>query len=93
MPLLTEHSVIQKKENVVCEELGPDAVLLNLQTGDYYTLNDTGRAVWNFLATPASVQALVELTVEKFSIDRCRAEKDVRVFIEELIRMDLCSCE
>ena len=87
---LPPHSIFRKKEGVVCEQLGSEAVLLDLKTGDYFTVNATGRAVWNILDEEHNLQKVLEKAVQRLPASREQVEKDVPSFLEELCRLGLC---
>ncbi len=89
MPL-TRQSIIKKKEDVVCESLGHEAVLLNLKTGDYFTLNGTGRMLWAILDEESVLAGIFKKAAAHFVIPPDQIEKDITVFFEELGRLNLC---
>jgi hypothetical protein len=61
------------------------AVLLNLGSGLYYTLNRAGVVVWKSLGQGAcDVSALVERLCATFEVDRAEAEREVIRLLGEL---------
>lgn len=61
------------------------AVLLNLGSGLYYTLNRPGVVVWKSLGQGASdLPSLVERLCSTFDVDRVEAEREVIRLLGEL---------
>jgi hypothetical protein len=69
---------------VIHETVDAEAVIVNLETGTYYMLTDTGERIWAALARGASVDdILVELRASYRDGDR-QLEGTVSAFLEEL---------
>lgn len=62
------------------------AVLLNIGTRFYYSLNRTAAAVWQEIekSNPSTIDDLVRITCERFDIDQTAARRDVEAFIARL---------
>ena len=67
------------------------AVLLHLDTHAYFSLNSTGRAVWDRLATDggATLDDLVGTLTTRFSVDEATARADVTDLLDELKQQSL----
>lgn len=54
------HSSFQvNAPDVVHESFDDEAVVLNLKTGNYYSLNETGKMIWQFLEAGGELKHLV----------------------------------
>jgi hypothetical protein len=62
------------------------AVLLNLTTFVYYSLNRTGAAVWQEIEQKKSVELtdLVQLVHQRFDVDEAAASTHLTAFLEKL---------
>lgn len=61
-------------------------VILNLETKYYFTLNETGVALWQALEAGAgTAQAIAEELVRRFEVDGAQALADVREVLAELV--------
>ena len=67
------------------------AVLLHLDTHAYFSLNSTGRAVWDRLAkdSGATLDDLVATLTSRFSVDDATARADVTDLLDELKQQSL----
>lgn len=71
--------------DVVYTKLGDhEAVLLNLKTQVYYTLNETGVVVWEMLREPRSIEQLASTLTEGYEVTLEEADTLTRDFVERL---------
>jgi hypothetical protein len=54
-----------------------------------YSFNETGSLIWKLLETPRTVSDLVESVAWEYSVERERAEKDVRQFVSDMVFVGL----
>jgi len=66
-----------------------EATLVHLTTTLSYTLNRTGKAIWDLLGRGLSMSAVAERLVGTFSVEPDRARADVGRFVSELEAFDL----
>jgi hypothetical protein len=69
--------------DIIETDLGEELVLLDPRTQEMYTLNATGRAVWQ--AMPAGdAEAIATIVTAAFAIDHAQATLDVRALLNQL---------
>jgi hypothetical protein len=61
-----------------------EAVILELDRGEYYGLNDVGTRVWQLLEKEASVDGVVDKLLEEFEVDRETLAADVLELLQDL---------
>ena len=86
--ILPEHTVNKAKDtpwNVIDSE----AVLLNLDTGHYYILNETGCRIWELLDGQRQVSELANQICQEYEVDETQALKDVTQVLEQLYQEKL----
>lgn len=69
-----------------------EAVLLHLETQRYFSLNETGVAIWELLGEPHSLDEIVEVLAQAYESDRETLAASVSRFVGEL-RHDGLVCE
>jgi hypothetical protein len=69
--------------------LGGEAVVLDLDSGTYYGLNETGARIWHLLSQPIPLTSICEHLMEEYEIepDACRAA--VQRLVDNLLAADL----
>jgi hypothetical protein len=75
--------------DVLATEFGEEVVLLHLQDGVYYGLEDVGTRIWQLLQQPVSVLAIREALVAEFDVDSARCERDIRRLLTDLVARGL----
>jgi hypothetical protein len=71
-------------ESVVAAELDSEMVLLNIETGIYFGLDEVGTAIWTLITANADEGAIVEQIVAEYEVEPAKVAYDVRAFIERL---------
>jgi hypothetical protein len=61
------------------------AVLLELDSGVYYSLNRTGQFIFSNLGSGATIGQLVQAMMDRFEVDAETAEADLKVLLDELV--------
>lgn len=56
---------------------GKDAVVLNLATKQYFTLNETATAIWAGIEGKLDVEGLMQLLVERYEVSPEKARSSV----------------
>lgn len=66
-----------KGEHVTWKALEGESVLLNLETGVYFTLNETGTAAWELFDGTTSLAAIGEALYARFDVLPEQARQDL----------------
>jgi len=75
---------VRPGRDVVFRELGGEAVLLNLRTGVYYGLNETGAALWSRLVECRDPARVLAAFARDYAVAPARLERDLRDLIAAL---------
>jgi hypothetical protein len=71
-------------KDVLTAHLEGEAVLLHLETKQYYRLNETGAAIWKGLESGLDPADIVGGLVQGFEIDAATAQAEVERVLGEL---------
>jgi hypothetical protein len=66
------------------QELDGEMVGLNLRTSTYFSLNATGRLLFEVLVQGATAGTLSRSLIESTGVDEATAATDVEVFLDQL---------
>lgn len=77
--------VLARGNDYVFNEIDGEVVMMNIETGAYASMNDTGKAIWNLLEQPVSIDAVIEALVREYNISAEQCAKDITPFIEKMI--------
>jgi hypothetical protein len=75
--------------NVIAETIEGEAILVDLRTGNYYSIQGTGSQLWEAIAEGASLGRVAEEVSKAFALDRETAEEAVSSLSDELEREGL----
>lgn len=78
---------------VLAAHLEGEAVLLHMDTKDYFRLNDTAAWVWKGLERGLDRTALVDSLLERYEVERPEAEAQLDQLLGELSRRGLITTE
>ena len=65
-----------------------NAILLNLNSGSYYELNDVAHLIVQNLNDFIDFNEIKEIIIENFDIEEDKCEKDILSFLQNLIERD-----
>jgi hypothetical protein len=74
---------MKRNPDVIATDLDDELVLLDPKTQRMFTLNATGRVVWNALGTHDLGQIAAQLEAQ-FEVSREQAHQDVSALLEQL---------
>jgi hypothetical protein len=79
------------KPAVATRDVGGDLVLLDMDDGQYYSLNSTGAVVWQSaaLADGATVDAMVDAICDAYQVNESAARADIEEVLGQLIDQGL----
>jgi len=69
---------------IVYENFDNEAVIINLESGSYYSLDKSGAAIWGMIESDVTVGEIVEELVRRYSGQRSDMEVAASRFMNEL---------
>lgn len=86
---MRSQSIVKAKDGVMSTELDGQAVLMHVEQGTYFGLNDVGALIWKKMSEPVSVETLIEAVLSEFDVDAETCRCDVTALIEQFHGADL----
>lgn len=74
---------------VIHEDFDGEVVIINLDTGSYYSIERAGAAIWNSLENAPAEITLIEEVIDRYTGNRDEIEMAVSKFLAELERESL----
>jgi Coenzyme PQQ synthesis protein D (PqqD) len=65
-------------------DLDDEAAILNLNTGVYFSLNEVGAWVWQFIQTPRSVGEIEAAMLAEFEVEPEQCRSDLQALLADL---------
>lgn len=89
MPHLTLAHQAQPNNDVLFQEVGGEAVLLNLGNENYFGLNEVGTRVWELLSKDGNLQHAFDALYAEYDVAPEQLESDLLTLIDEMAKAGL----
>jgi hypothetical protein len=80
-PALNETTRIAREPSVLTAEVDGETVMMSIQEGQYFGLDDIGSDIWKRLEAPCSFAELVDGLARDYDAERDRIAADVRALL------------
>jgi hypothetical protein len=90
---ISDTSTVVAVQDQVSTNLEEEAVILNLQDGVYYGLNDLGARIWNLLQEPRTVRKIRDILLQEYEVEPERCQQDLLQLLGELAAKGLIKIE
>jgi hypothetical protein len=84
MPDLTLSDRIVIPDSVVFRDLGGETVVLNLETGLYFGLDEVGTEVWNDLRNGSTLQQTFDRLIGEYDVAADTLRADILRFVNHM---------
>jgi hypothetical protein len=92
-PSLSTRSQVQRSKDQLAATVDREVVILSIERGSYYGLDDIGSEIWELIEKPVAVGALCDALTTKYDADRMTVERDVLALLEKLLAEGLITAE
>lgn len=86
---ITFNTILQIDQDQFYSEIDGEVVMLNIQNGEYYYLNQSGSFIWNLLNKPCSYRQLIDDLLASYDISEETCVNDTILLLEELLKKGL----
>jgi hypothetical protein len=84
-------SLVRLTDGLISAPVDGEVVILSVERGTYYGLDEIGTEIWQRLESPMRVDALCDDLAPKYDADRQTIERDVLGLLESLLAEGLVS--
>jgi hypothetical protein len=82
---VVDHStVFGRRDRVLVQQVDGQTVLLDIQSGQYYSLNDVGRSVWDLCDGTRTVADIIDAVCTEYEVPEETASEDAGALLESL---------
>lgn len=78
-------SVVVANPESLSADLDKEAVILHLQAGVYFGMNEVAARVWSLIQEPRRLEAIVDALTEEFEVERDRCETDAKKLLGDFL--------
>ena len=83
--VINESTTVVVSDSQTSTEVGGERVILDLDRGVYYGLNEVGARIWAMMESPVTVDEIVTALLDEFEdVSRAECRDDVVNLLEEM---------
>ena len=87
--MIDGQSVFQGRDRVMMQQVEGELVLLDIDSGEYFALNEVGGRIWELCDGSRSVGAVAEVICAEYEVASETAAHDACELLEELLEVGL----
>lgn len=87
--MFSDTSTVEAGDDVVSCDFGDGLALLDLRSGQYFSLNAVGAFIWSQLAKPITVGALLRAMLAHYDATEARCASDLEAWLGKMVRSKL----
>ena len=80
---------VRPNANTLHRELGGEGVLLQLDTGEYFGLDEVGERMWVLMMEDGDLARVESRLIDEFDVEPTRLSNDLTAFVGELVERRL----
>ena len=77
-------SRVVRTSDAITAAVAEELVMMDVETGTYYGLNNVGAEIWRLLESPTSIQDLCTALTQSFDVPLERCTSEVLQFLDQL---------
>lgn len=81
--------VAPNRDAIAAKVIDGEAILMNVRSGVYYSMEGVGVFVWEGIEQGASLEEVAERVARRYGVSREQAEADLAVLVSELLREEI----
>lgn len=87
--MIKKDSIIARSDGFEVTELGEEKVIMNLEKGKYFSLNEVGSIIWEIINKKVSTKKIIELLSSEYDVEENICEECVFKYLNDLENLDL----
>ncbi|MFC1720155.1 PqqD family protein [Pseudomonadota bacterium] len=84
---------VEISSEVLCQEVGGEMVLLDLNSEAYFGLDPVGARIWSLLQTTGDLSKVYEKILSEYKVEPVELESDLLIHIGQLMHAGLLILE
>jgi hypothetical protein len=81
---ITLSSRVSAVKDQISSSLGNEEVILHLQSGTYYGLNEVGSRIWHLIQEQKPISEIYQQLLIEYNIDADQCKRDVLALLQQL---------
>ena len=86
---LVDSALISRSPSMLTTEVGGEVLMMNVERGCYFTLNDVACDIWHRLDAPCSFARLIDGLAADYDATRATIVADVKAVLRQMVAEDI----
>jgi hypothetical protein len=86
---ITVNSILTQEAGLSATDVDGRVVVLSLQAASYFDLNTVASEIWSMLASPCSVEDILQRLSQSHDVDMETMTRDVMAFLQSMVAQRL----
>jgi len=86
---LTQNSLLIRNPDLIGADMDGEMVMMSIDKGAYYGINNIGSHIWNLLENEMTVLAIIDSVCDTYEVEAKQAHKDIMEFLINLLEHGL----
>lgn len=82
--IFNPHTLLQRNPELLSSSIDDETVLFDSEQGQYFSMDPVGSAIWQKLATPITLEQLINDLVKEFDVTHAQCQTDTKTFLTQL---------
>ena len=82
--MIDEQTYVKRNNEVFANEIDGEAVMMNIQTGKYYGLDEVGSRIWELMEHKILVKEIIEQLQKEYDVSEQQCKTDVLNLLNDL---------
>ncbi|UZT82597.1 lasso peptide biosynthesis PqqD family chaperone [Caproicibacterium sp. BJN0003] len=82
--VIDKNTIVEKREDIITADLDGNVVMMSVENGKYYGMDEIATAIWKNIEQPIRVEQLVHILMDEFDVSEEQCQKDVITFLTKL---------
>lgn len=83
----------KRKDDILAELLEKQLVMLDIEKGKYFSLNQVAARIWDLLEKPKTSEELCQFLMKEFEVNELQCKKEVEEHLHEMKKLKLISVD
>ena len=82
---MTQQTILKRKSGLMTADMNGDAVMMDISTGKYFNLGQSGGRIWELLEQSMSVENLIKALIAEYDISYEKCMEDILPFLQQMV--------
>ncbi|MHB2025042.1 MAG: PqqD family protein [Elusimicrobiota bacterium] len=89
MPIKNDSKKYKHAERAAWRRVEKEGVVLDLESSEYFSLNEIGVLVWENIGSGATIDKIAKTVEDEYDVTGDQARKDIDALVRELLKKKL----